>query len=109
MGVVGTNVPRKDGPAKVGGTAKYVDDLTFPGMLHGRTIRSTIPCGRLTSLHLDCDTTGFTVVTHRDIPGRNVVALIADDQPCLVEREVRHAGEAIVLVAHEDKVHGGHR
>ena len=103
MGVVGTNVPRKDGPAKVGGTAKYVDDLTFPGMLHGRTIRSTIPCGRLTSLHLDCDTTGFTVVTHRDIPGRNVVALIADDQPCLVEREVRHAGEAIALVAHEDK------
>ena len=103
MGVVGTNVPRKDGPAKVGGTAKYVVDLTFPGMLHGRTIRSTIPCGRLTSLHLDCDTTGFTVVTHRDIPGRNVVALIADDQPCLVEREVRHAGEAIALVAHEDK------
>lgn len=103
MGVVGTNVPRKDGPAKVGGAAKYVDDLTFPGMLHGRTIRSTIPCGRLTSLHLDCDTIGFTVVTHRDIPGRNVVALIADDQPCLVEREVRHAGEAIVLVAHEDK------
>ena len=103
MGVVGTNVPRKDGPAKVGGTAKYVDDLTFPGMLHGRTIRSTIPCGRLTSLHLDCDTTGFTVVTHRDIPGRNVVALIADDQPCLIEREVRHAGEAIALVAHADK------
>jgi CO/xanthine dehydrogenase Mo-binding subunit len=103
VGVVGTNVPRKDGPAKVGGTAKYVDDLTFPGMLHGRTIRSTIPCGRLTSLHLDFDTTGFTVVTHRDIPGRNVVALIADDQPCLVEREVRHAGEAIVLVAHADK------
>ena len=103
MGVVGTNVPMKDGPAKVGGTAKYVDDLTFPGMLHGRTIRSTIPCGRLASLHLDFDTTGFTVVTHRDIPGRNVVALIADDQPCLVEREVRHPGEAIVLVAHEDK------
>ncbi len=60
MGVVGTNVPMKDGPAKVGGTAKYVDDLTFPGMLHGRPIRSTIRCGRLTSLHLDFDTAGFT-------------------------------------------------
>lgn len=49
MGVVGTSVPRVDGPAKVAGLARYVDDLAFPGMLHGRTIRTSIPCGRLTA------------------------------------------------------------
>src|SRR6266536_679698 len=37
MGAVGRNVPRKEGLDKVTGRAKYVDDLTFPGMLHGRT------------------------------------------------------------------------
>jgi xanthine dehydrogenase molybdopterin-binding subunit B len=31
------------------------------------------------------------------------VALIADDQPCLVEQEVRHAAEPILLLAHEDR------
>ena len=40
---------------------------------------------------------------HRDIPGRNVVALIEDDQPFLVEREVNHYAEPIVLLAHEDR------
>ncbi len=103
MSVVGHSVPRKDGAAKVGGTAKYVDDITMPGMLYGRTIRATIPSGRITSIRFDFDTTGFTIVDHRDIPGRNVVALIADDQPCLVEREVRHVAEAVVLLAHQDR------
>jgi len=72
-------------------------------MLHGRTIRSTISCGQVKSVRLNFDTTGFTVADHRDIPGRNVVALIADDQPFLVEREVRHLAEPILLLAHENR------
>ncbi len=52
MAVVGRNVPRRDGVEKVTGAAKYVDDLVFPGMLHGRTVRSTIACGRIRAVHL---------------------------------------------------------
>jgi CO/xanthine dehydrogenase Mo-binding subunit len=100
---VGKNVRRKDGDAKVTGAAKYIDDLTFPGMLHGATIRSTVPRGAITSIKLDFDTSGFTVVDYRDIPGKNVVALIEDDQPCLAERDVYHYAEPIVLVAHADR------
>lgn len=103
MPVVGQSVPRKDGAAKVGGTAKYVDDITFPGMLHGRTIRATIPAGRIANIHLDFDPAGFTIVDYRDIPGPNVVEHITEDQPCLVEREVRHVAEAVLLLAHEDR------
>jgi CO/xanthine dehydrogenase Mo-binding subunit len=101
--VVGRSVPRKEGLAKARGVARYVDDLRFPGMLHGRTVRSTVARGEVTAVLLDFDRAGFTVVDHRDIPGRNVVALIQDDQPFLVEREVRHAEEAILLLAHEDR------
>jgi CO/xanthine dehydrogenase Mo-binding subunit len=100
---VGKNVRRKDGDAKVTGAAKYIDDLTFPGMLHGATIRSTVARGTINSIKLDFDTTGFTIVDYRDIPGKNIVALIEDDQPCLVEREVYHYAEPIVLVAHADR------
>ncbi len=103
LNAVGRSVPRKDGIGKATGTARYADDLHFPGMLFGRTIRTTIPCGLLTGVRLEFDPAGFTVVDHRDIPGRNIVALITDDQPCLAEREIRHAAEPVLLLAHENR------
>jgi CO/xanthine dehydrogenase Mo-binding subunit len=100
---VGRNVLRKEGHAKVSGAARYIDDLSFPGLLHARTIRSTIPAGEITSISFNFDTTGFTIVDHRDVPGRNIVALIEDDQPCLAKRTIRHVAEPILIVAHEDR------
>jgi len=100
---VGASVPRKDGIGKATGQARYADDLVFPGMLHGRTIRSTIPRGRVHSIRLDFDPAGFTTVDFRDIPGRNACDLIEQDQPFLVERDVRHVAEPILLLAHEDR------
>ncbi len=100
--VVGRSVPRKEGLAKARGAARYIDDLRLPGMLYGRTIRTTVARGEVAAVHVVFDRAGFTVVDHRDIPGRNVVALIQDDQPFLVEREIRHAEEAVLLLAHED-------
>jgi CO/xanthine dehydrogenase Mo-binding subunit len=43
------------------------------------------------------------VVDHRDIPGKNVIALIEHDQPCLVSDEIQHFAEPILLLAHEDR------
>ena len=100
---VGRSVPRLDGFGKVTGGARYLDDLSFPGMLHGATVRSTVPCGEITAIHLDVDTSAFTIVDYRDIPGRNVIAAIEPDQPCLVERVVNHAAEPILLLAHRDR------
>ncbi|HEV8347616.1 MAG TPA: xanthine dehydrogenase family protein molybdopterin-binding subunit [Vicinamibacterales bacterium] len=100
---VGRNVLRKEGVEKVTGAARYIDDLTFPNLLHARTVRSTIPSGEILDIRYGFDTRAFTIVTHRDIPGRNVVALIDNDQPALAERQVRHVAEPIVLLAHEDR------
>ena len=100
---VGRSVARKDGIGKATGKAMYADDLVFPGMLWGRTIRSEIACGRIRSVRRAFDEAGFVIVDHRDIPGKNVIALIESDQPCLVEREVRHVAEPIMLLAHADR------
>ena len=100
---VGRNVLRKEGVEKVTGAARYIDDLAFPGMLYGRTIRSTIPAGDIVGIRPDFSPSGYTVVNYRDIPGRNIVALIDDDQPCLAERTIRHFAEPIVLIAHHDR------
>ena len=99
---VGTNVRRKDGDAKVTGAAKYIDDLTFPGMWYGATVRSTIPCGAITSRRIDLPK-DYITADHRDIPGKNYVALIDPDQPCLAVNDVKHVAEPILLVAHAEK------
>ena len=101
--VVGRNVLRKEGVEKVTGRAQYIDDLPFPNILHARTIRSTISAGEIADIRFDFDTAGFTIVDYRDIPGRNIVALIEDDQPCLAERVIRHVAEPILLLAQEER------
>lgn len=100
---VGRSVRRKDASAKISGRAPYVDDLDFPGMIHGRTIRSGIPCGRITDIDLSGLSDEFVVVSHRDIPGKNYVALLQEDQPFLAEERVKHMAEPILLLAHAER------
>src|SRR6202162_4072578 len=71
---VGRRVPRKEGVARVTGAARYVDDLSFPAMLPGTTVRSTIPRGEILSIRHTLDREGFTVVDFRDIPARGDAA-----------------------------------
>src|SRR6266481_3988828 len=102
---VGKPVPRKEVRQKVTGESKYVDDLSFPGMLHSVTVRSPLPRGRIRNIEFTGDLPWheFTIVTAKDIPGENCVALIVDDQPYLADEFVNHAEEPVVLLAHPDK------
>jgi CO/xanthine dehydrogenase Mo-binding subunit len=102
---VGQPVPRKEGREKVTGRARYVDDMVFPGMIHGATVRSPFARGRIRSIHFEGKIRWdeFTVVTAKDIPSKNCVMLLLDDQPCLAAEFVNHPEEAVVLLAHADK------
>ena len=103
--LIGRSVPRKEAREKVTGRARYVDDLTFPGMLHGATVRSPVPRGRLRGVHFEgkIPWDEFTIVTAHDIPEKNCITLILEDQPCLADQVVNHAEEPVVLLAHPDK------
>jgi CO/xanthine dehydrogenase Mo-binding subunit len=100
--IVGASVPRKEGGDKVTGRAQYIDDLTMPGMLYGATVRSRIPRGKIKEISFG---TGipwdeFVIVSAKDIPGKNCIALIVEDQPCLADGVVNHPEEPILLLAH---------
>ncbi len=103
--LIGRPVPRKEGRAKVTGQARYVDDLVFPGMLYGATVRSRVPRGRIKGISFGegIPWHEFTIVTAKDIPGENYVALIAHDQPYLADGVVNHSEEPVVLLAHPEK------
>src|SRR5882762_8118321 len=102
---IGHSVIRKEGRDKVTGRAQYVDDLAFPGMIHGVTVRSNIARGRIRGVRYGggIPWSEFTIVTAKDIPGKNEIAAIAHDQPCLADQVVNHPEEPIVLLAHPDK------
>ncbi len=103
--MIGQAAIRKEGVGKVTGAARYVDDLTLPGLLHGVTVRSSIARGRIVSISFGgpIPWDEVTVVTAADIPGKNLVALIVDDQPLLADGFVNHPEEPILLLAHSDK------
>lgn len=105
---IGKSVPRKEGRKKVTGQALYVDDISFPEMLYGATVRSSVPRGRIKSISFEGDIPWdeFTIVTAKDIRDslwENYVALILYDQPYLADEVVNHVEEPIVLLAHRDK------
>jgi CO/xanthine dehydrogenase Mo-binding subunit len=103
--IIGESVPRREGRDKVTGKSRYVDDMELPGMLFGATVRSRIPRGKIKDITFGpgIDWNEFVIVTARDIPGKNCVALIEDDQPCLADGVVNHPEEPILLLAHPER------
>jgi CO/xanthine dehydrogenase Mo-binding subunit len=103
--IIGASVPRKEGRDKVTGRAQYVDDITMPGMLYGATVRSSIPRGKIKKISFGpgVEWSEFVIVSAQDIPGKNCVALIVDDQPCLADGFVNHPEEPILLLAHSNR------
>ncbi len=103
--IVGQSVPRKEGRDKVTGRSQYVDDMVLPDMLFGATVRSRIARGRIRRITFDPGIAWdeFAIVSAKDIPGKNCIALIGEDQPCLADGIVNHPEEPILLLAHPDR------
>jgi CO/xanthine dehydrogenase Mo-binding subunit len=103
--IVGRSVPRKEGRDKVTGKSQYVDDMVLPHMLFGATVRSQIPRGRITKITFGPGVPWdqFAIVSAKDIPGKNCISLIGDDQPCLANEFINHPEEPILLLAHPER------
>jgi CO/xanthine dehydrogenase Mo-binding subunit len=105
MPSVGRSSRRKEGPEKLTGEARYIDDVPLPGALHGVTLRSKIARGILREIRFDplFDWSSVVVATAADIPGENAVLLIDKDQPLLASREIRHLEEPVLVLGHADR------
>ena len=85
--IVGKSVPRKEGRDKVTGGRSTSTIWCCPNMLFGATVRSQIPRGRIKKITFGPGIAWdeFVIVSAKDIPGKNCIALIGDDQPCLAQ------------------------
>ncbi|OGX26067.1 MAG: hypothetical protein A3D10_06565 [Omnitrophica WOR_2 bacterium RIFCSPHIGHO2_02_FULL_48_11] len=108
---VGKSVPRIDGKGIVTGQTKYAFDVSFPNMLVGKMIRSTIPHGRILSI----DTSKAEA-----LPGVRAIITAKDthnikfgsneyffphtiDQMAIESEKVRYVGDEIGAIAAVDE------
>ena len=102
--IVGQPIGRLDGADKVSGAARYSADVTLPGMIWGKALRSPLPHARI----LGIDTSKaralpgvLAVLTAADLPdvlvGRRMF-----DMPVLARDRVRFIGEKVAVVAAAD-------
>ena len=104
-GLVGKSVPEPDSFEKVVGTTRYSDDVTMPGMLWGRALRSPYANARIRKLDVSPARKlpgVHAVLTAADVPGVNLWGNFPgdrDDHPVLVEKHARAVGDPIALVA----------
>ena len=99
--VIGTSVARHDLPGKLTGEAKYTSDISLPGMLHGKVIRSPHPHARIVGIStsaIDGTPGVHAVLTPFNVPeGR-----LAPDVPIL-DRVARYVGDEVAAVAADDE------
>ena len=100
---IGQSVVRGEGPDKVTGRSVYAADVSLPGMLWGKVLRSPFPHARIVGI----DTTAaravpgvHAVITAADLPD-SLVGRRLRDMPVLARDVVRFVGEKVAAVAAE--------
>jgi 4-hydroxybenzoyl-CoA reductase subunit alpha len=105
--VIGKRLPRIDAPLKATGEAKYTADLSLPGMLFGKTLKSPYAHARI--LKLDTSRAERlpgvkAVISGQDAPRKKYGFFRSTmDQVYLPRDKVRFIGEEIAAVAAIDE------
>jgi len=98
---VGQRATRPDGRLHGLGQTKYIDDLTFPGMLYAKIKRAGIASARIKRIDTraaEAMSGVMAVLTGREIPV-NSFGPSLQDQPVLADERVFHAGDGVAAVA----------
>ena len=101
--IVGTSVPRAEGPDKVTGRTRYAADIPREGLLWGKILRSPHPHARIRRIDTDRARSApgvKAVVTGQDVPNHFMGKQILD-MPVLCWDRVRYIGDRVAAVAAE--------
>ena len=85
------------------GEAVFIDDMPEPaGLLHAALVLSPVAHGRLRAVDLTAVRAADGVVaalTAADVPGRNDIAPVRENEPLFADMLVEHAGQPIAAIA----------
>ncbi len=100
---IGQSVVRGEGPDKVTGKSVYAADVSLPGMLWGKVLRSPFPHARIVGIDTEQARAVpgvYAVITAADLPD-SLVGRRLRDMPVLARDLVRFVGEKVAAVAAE--------
>ena len=83
---------------------KYYTDIVLPEMQYGVLIRSPISSGTIRSISHPMLPENYTIITARDIPGKNVIETNNIQTPILAYEKVSYLGEPIGILVGEDRI-----
>lgn len=89
LAVIGRPVPRQNGRAKVTGATRFTVDISLPGMLHGRILRSPLAHAEIR---------GIDVTAAARHPGTRAVLVVARPDE-LTGATLRYVGAPVAAVA----------
>ena len=99
--LIGKRIPKMDAPEKASGKSRYIQDITLPGQLHAKILRSTEAHARILSI----DTSAakalagvHAVITAADVPWQRPIGVAKDHLPLKRDR-VRSPRDEIAAVA----------
>jgi len=104
--IVGKDVIRQDGFAKVTGQAKFADDYKFHGMLHGVMVRAPVAHAKINLIDyswLENNPSVTTICDAEDIPGAKKVGPIKQDQPVFAFDKIVTPGDAVAMLVGKDE------
>ncbi len=104
--VIGRRLRRTDGLAKSSGWTVYTDDISLPGMLHGKILRSPHPHALIQSIDVSAALAldgVHAVVTGSDMAVEyGIIPWTRDEYPLCVDK-VRYVGDGVAAVAAVDE------
>lgn len=106
-GQVGRHIPRVDVAEKVLGTGLFVDDITVPGMIYAKALRSEYPRAIVKKIDItqaQAHPDAVKVLTAEDVPFNKTGHLIPDWDVMIAQGDTtRTIGDAIALVSSRRK------
>ncbi|MBU0996524.1 MAG: xanthine dehydrogenase family protein molybdopterin-binding subunit [Firmicutes bacterium] len=103
MADISKSIEKVDLYEKTSGEAKYVSDFSYDDMLYARTLRSTVAKAKIKGIRFPNLPEDVHIVDYKDIPGKNVVKIIFDDQEIFPTEVVTYIGQPILLVVGKNK------
>ena len=101
--VVGTSLPRPDGPDKVTGYARYAGDQVLPGMLYAHLVKSPYAHARILNIDTSAALSlpGVAAVFTAETLGMAQVDPLSRSQSPLAQQEVLWCGHPVAIVVGE--------
>ncbi len=99
--IVGKEVIRQDGYAKVTGKALFADDIKIHDLHYAAQIRTKVAHAELMNIDysaIEDDPNLIAVCDSRDIPAVNIVGLVKRDQPIFADKKIVTEGDVVAIV-----------